>query len=296
MGNDGLIIAAIVLAAIGLIVVFSWQMPDPGRMRDAHTAVPLPAAILSQVPPGVRDDALEISKSLHRRDKTKRIRLAEDMLATFEALKNTDVLILFNSGGYGWTALDKASGYATIVNAIEDEMVTRHCRVLVLNYQRAYRSLRGYVSEILNAGAKSVSKPKELALRLNFLWRHLPGLKIIMTAESNGTVMSNQVMKMLPDEKRLFSIEFGPPFWYDNFTSDRVLNMRSNGVVPDSFSYGHWRRAFKANWDALRGKNPADPGNVLLYIGAPGHDYNWQNYPLIRENVLAFLTKHFNHC
>jgi hypothetical protein len=291
-----MILTLIILIAAGLLVVFSWQMPDPGKMRHAYTAMPLPSATLSEVPRDVLENALKMAKTLHRRDRTKQTRLAEDMLTTYDALKNTDILILFNSGGYGWTALDKASGYATIVNAIEDEFITQHCRVLVLNYQRAYRSLRGYVSEILNAGAKSVAKPKELALRLNFLWRHLPNLKIVMTAESNGTVMSNQVMRMLPDENRLFSIEFGPPFWYDNFVSGRVLNMRSNGVVPDAFSYGHWGRAFKANWDALRGKSPTDPGNVLLYIGAPGHDYNWQDYPLIRENVLAFLKRHFIHC
>jgi hypothetical protein len=291
-----MILAAVLIVLIGLVVVFSWQMPDPGIMRHAHTALPLPPPVLAQVPREVRDDALETAKTLHRRDKTKRIRLATDMLATYQCVKNVDILILFNSGGYGWTALDKASGYATIVNAIEDELITRHCNVSVLNYQRAYHSLRGYVSEIINAGAKSVSKPRELAVRLNFLWRHLPNLKIIMTAESNGTVMSNQVMKMLPDENRLFSIEFGPPFWYENYVGDRVLNMRSNGVVPDSFSYGHWARAFKANWDALRGKSSAAPGNVLLYIGAPGHDYNWQDYPLIRVNVLEFLNKHFNSC
>ena len=271
-------------------------MPDPGRMRYAYTALPLPPAVLAEIPPAVRDDALNTAKSLHHRDKTKRIKLAADMLATYAALKNTDVFVLFNSGGYGWTALDKASGYATIVNAIEDEFTTRRCKTVVLNYQRSYRSLRGYVSEILNAGAKSVSKPRELTVRLNFLLRVLPDLRILMCAESNGTVTSNQVMKMLPDEQRLLSIEFGPPFWYDNYVSDRVLNMRSNGVVPDAFSYGHWGRAFKANWDALRGKSQASPGNVLLYIGAPGHDYNWQDYPLIRENVLAFLNKHFNGC
>ncbi len=289
-------VVVVLLIAIGLLVVFSWQMPDPGRMRHAYTAMPLPAAVLSQVPPSVRDNALETAKALHRRDKTKRIRLAEDMLATYEALKTTNVFILFNSGGYGWTALDKASGYATIVNAIEDEFVARRCNVIVLNYQRAYRSLRGYVSEMLNAGAKSVSKPKELAVRLQFLWRHLPDLKIVMCAESNGTVMSNQVMKMLPDENRLFSIEFGPPFWYDNFTSERVLNMRSNGLIPDAFSYGNWGQALKANWNALWGKNPDYPGKILLHVGAPGHDYNWHHYPLIRENVIAFLKKHFNHC
>ncbi len=288
-----MLIAAIILIAIGIVTAFAWQIPEPGKMRQAHTGVPLPAAVPSEIPESVREDALATAGNVQHRNRTKQRRMASDMLATYWAVKKTDVLILFNSGGYGWSALDKASGYATIVDAIEDELHTRGCQVAVLTYQRAYRGLRGYVSEILNAGAKSIAKPKELAVRLRFLWRHLPALKVLMAAESNGTVMSNQVMRLSPDEGRLFSIEFGPPFWYDNFTSERVLNMRSNGTVPDAFSYGHWGRAFRDNFAALRGKHPSAPGNVLLYIGAPGHDYNWQKYPLIRENVLAFLNKHF---
>jgi hypothetical protein len=288
-----MLIAIIILVALGILVVFSWQIPEPGKMRQAHTGIPLPTAATTDIPQTVRDDALSTAKTIHRRNRRKQLGMASDMLATYRALREIDVLILFNSGGYGWSALDKASGYATIVDAIEDELHTRGCRVAIFSYQRAYPSLRGYISEILNAGAKSIAKPTELVARLRFLWRHLPQLKVLMAAESNGTVMSNQVMRLSPEEGRLFSIEFGPPFWYGNFISERVLNMRSNGTVPDAFSYGHWSRAFKANFEALRGKNSDAPGNVLLYVGAPGHDYNWHDYPVIRENVLAFLKKHF---
>jgi len=289
-------IIAAAIVVIGVLIFLSWQVPDPGTMRHAFTGMVLPADDLDKISDDIRNDAAVTAGELNKHNRRKRLRLAADLLATYRALRQVDVFILFNSGGYGWTALDKCSGYATIVNGIEDELRARGCRVTSLSYQRAYRGLRGYVSEILNAGAKSVAKPRELAERLRFLWRHLPQLKVLMAAESNGTVMSNQVMRLLPDEKRLFSIEFGPPFWYDNFASDRVLNMRSNGTVPDAFSYGHWGRAFKANWDALRGKSPAAPGNVLLYVGAPGHDYNWQDYPAIRESVMVFLKKHFDNC
>ena len=288
-----MLIAAIILIALGVLVSLVWQLPEPGLMRQTRNGSQLPPGVPDGIPQAVEDDALATAEALHRRNRTKRLRLASDMAATYRAVRDTDVLVLFNSGGYGWTGLDKASGYATIVDKVEATLRARGCRVVVLSYQRAYRSVRGYVSEILNAGAKSTTKPKELAVRLRFLWRHLPQLRVLMASESNGTVMSNQVMRLLPDENRLFSIEFGPPFWYDNVTGERVLNMRSNGKVPDAFSYGHWRRAFKANIDALRGKNPAAAGNVLFYVGAPGHDYNWHDYPAIRENVLSFLKKHF---
>ncbi|AKG53850.1 hypothetical protein DGWBC_1197 [Dehalogenimonas sp. WBC-2] len=289
-------VALVILGVIGVVVVLAWQMPEPGLMRQARNGLSLLTGAPTNIPQPIREDALAMAKTLHRHDRVKQLRLASDMLATYQTLENTNILVLFNSGGYGWTSLDKASGYATIINAIESHLVSKKCSVSVLSYQRAFRSLRGYISEILNAGAKSIAKPSELALRLRFLWNHLPNLKVLLTAESNGTVMSNQVMRLMADESRLFSIEFGPPFWYKAYQNGRIMNLRSNGTVPDAFSYGHWRRAIMANIAAIFGRNPKAPGNVLLYIGAPGHDYNWHDYPLIREKVLAFLAKHFDTC
>ena len=291
-----MLLAFILLAVLGVLVGLSWQTPEPGVMRQARGGMALPAGTPGEIPQPVRDDAMATAKTLHRRNRTKQLSLAADMLATYRVLRDTDVLVLFNSGGYGWTSLDKAIGYASIVNAIESDLTSRGCAVTVLSYQRAYRTLRGYISEILNSGAKSIAKPKELTLRLRFLWRYLPNLRILMTAESNGTVMSNQVMRLLPDEPRLFSIELGPPFWYDSLPNERILNLRSNGKVPDAFSYGHWRRAFQANFDALRGKGRQAAGNILLYIGAPGHDYNWHDYPFIREKVIQFIEEHLDGC
>ncbi|MGI2335592.1 MAG: hypothetical protein ACRKGH_02985 [Dehalogenimonas sp.] len=291
-----MIYVALIILVITVLVALGWQVPEPGTMRQARNGAFLAAGSPLELPKGVREDALATAKAAHRSDRKKQIRLAADMLATYRELLTTDVFVLFNSGGYGWSNLDKASGYATIIDAIEAKLVDTGCRVTVLSYQRAYRGVRGYVSEILNAGAKSVAKPRELALRLSFLRRHLPDLQVLLTSESNGTVMSNQVMRLLPEDPLLYSIEFGPPFWYNSFLNDRVLNMRSNGKTPDAFSYGHWRRAISANVMALFGKNDQSPGNVLLYIGAPGHDYNWNDYPLIQERVTSFLDKHLKPC
>lgn len=286
-----LILLIILIALIIVLTVFSWQVPEPGTMRQARNGTSLTAGAPQELPKSVREDAMVTAGKLYRRNKGKRLRLAADMLATYKEVQEHDLLILFNSGGYGWSNLDKSSGYATIIDAVEKKLVNKGSKVVVLSYQRAYRSMRGYVSEVLNASAKSIAKPKELALRLSFLLRHLPDIRILMTSESNGTVMSNQVMRLLADEARLFSLELGPPFWYESFLNDRILNMRSNGKVPDSFSYGHWKRAITANIGALFGRNPRAPGKVLLYIGAPGHDYNWNDYPLIRERIYQFIER-----
>ena len=288
-----IILLIIFLAAVAVVVVLSWQIPEPGTMRNARTGDFLPAGSPLELDQEIREDAMAVAGAAYCNNRKMQLRLAADMLATYREIQDADVLILFNSGGYGWSNLDKSSGYATIIDAVEAILGDNGMKSAVLSFQRSYRGWRGYVGEILNAGAKTIAKPRELALRLSFLLRHCPELKILLTSESNGTVTSNQVMRLLAEEPRLFSVEFGPPFWYRPFLNDRVLNMRSNGRVPDAFSYGHWRRAIAANFGAAFGRSEQAPGKVLLYIGAPGHDYNWADYPLIRERIRLFLDRHF---
>jgi hypothetical protein len=66
------------------------------------------------------------------------------------------------------------------------------------------------------------------------------------------------------------------------------LVIRSNGTVPDAFSQGYLLTIIRANIEALFGLSQEYPGGILLYVAAPGHDYNWE-YPDIRSRIIAFL-------
>jgi hypothetical protein len=106
-------------------------------------------------------------------------------------------------------------------------------------------------------------------------------------------------MRILEDNQQVYSIQLGPPAWIGSADSDRSLVMRSNGAVPDAFSQGDLPTLIRANLEALFGIYQGSPGKILLYIGAPGHDYQWEYEDedgrgyTVRSQVINFLEQHW---
>ena len=139
------------------------------------------------------------------------------------------------------------------------------------------------------------SKAENLDCRVEFLTTHIPDLKVIVTGESNGTVVSDSAMNILRDNPQVYSIQTGPPFWHKNVMLDRTLVLDSNGMTRDSFSQGDIPAILWASLKALLSLSPAeeeDPGRILYFFRAPGHDYCWQ-YPGVYSQITNFLEHNF---
>jgi hypothetical protein len=70
--------------------------------------------------------------------------------------------------------------------------------------------------------------------------------------------------------------------------------MNSNGKTIDTFSYG---KVSAMIWATVKGwlgiSSPDDnPGNILSWLRAPGHDYSWQ-YPGVYSAIVKFLDENF---
>ncbi len=280
--------------AISLAIVL--LVPTPviyGQMRDLEAnGLTLTDQQLSMIPQEIIKDAARIADELlgNRTDKAEDY--ASQLLASYYAAKNKDFVIIFNPGGWGWASIKDSSGWDSIAIAISAELLDMGYDTLILDYQRTTSDLIGPLSEMTDSVGKYSDKAKYLAPRVDFLTRHLPGINIILTGESNGTIICDKVMRFLKDNPRVYSIQTGPPSWHTTFDIERSLVLRSNGQVPDSFSQGHFFTAIRANLEALFGIAQENEGDILLYIGAPGHDYGWQ-YPVLREQILNFIHKSF---
>jgi hypothetical protein len=69
--------------------------------------------------------------------------------------------------------------------------------------------------------------------------------------------------------------------------------MTNNGIVPDAFSRGD---IVAMSWGTVKVMfgftEQVDDGNVLYYVRAPGHDYQWQ-YPGVSSEITNFLEQNF---
>ena len=136
------------------------------------------------------------------------------------------------------------------------------------------------------------TKADELAARVNFLTAHLPNLRVILCGESNGAAIAEDAVQRLKDNPRVYAIETGPPCWHPSHEFARSLVIDDNGRDQDSFTSGDWVRIIRANVEAAFGQYQGSEGNILLYIGAPGHVYSW-DYPVVRDQMNAFLAANF---
>ena len=265
----------------------------PGVFRDTTAARPISPNPSVAIPSAVAKDAVQTAARLFPKDASAREEFREQLLAAYTLTWDKDVLIIFNPGGWGYAPISTSPGWGTILAGMTAELASRGYSSIALDYQRSTKSRRGQFSEFQASTGASAVKAGELAERTMFLTRSLPQLYVILTGESNGCVTADTALKLAKsDTGRILAIETGPPAWYKNGASDRALVLRSNGTVPDAFSNGDLGAILRANIAALFGKSAAAPGKVLLYIGAPGHEYSW-GHPAVGDQVTAFIDSHF---
>lgn len=287
-------ITVVLVTAICLTIVLlapSPVVPATTYRADGNGA-PLVIEDSSIVPQPIVNDAAEAAAELFGNDRQKQ-KFMNQLLAIYLEAKDKDVVIINNSGGWGWSSIEAFPHGHEFVTGINTKLNSLGYDTLWLDHYRTAKTLNGYVSEAMFASGLYPAKAEDLAARVEFLTSHISNIRIILTGESNGSTICGDAMQILKDNPQVYSIQLGPPFWNNETKSDRMLVLRSNGSVPDAFSQGDVITIIRSNLEALFGISQEFPGHILFYIGAPGHDYSWQ-YDGVSSKVLEFLDNNFN--
>ncbi len=245
----------------------------------------------SDVPQTVVNDATRLAAELFGNNQEKYRSFINQLLGTYEEAQGKDFLVVFNAGGWGWKTPQRVEGWGSILDGIQTELNQLGYQSAAINYQRTSESLAGCFKELLEVLDAYPFKARDLASRVEFLTVHLPKLKVIVTGESNGTVIADRVMSTLRDNQSVYSIQTGTPFWHRNVMYERTLVMNSNGTGPDSFNRGDVPTILWASLKSSLGLEKTT-GTVLHFLSAPGHDYSWQ-YPEVYQQIIKFLDNNF---
>lgn len=213
-----------------------------------------------------------------------------------DVAKDSDVIIIFNSGGWGNTPLEKAQDFAPVIYGIQKTLYEQGYNSIVIPFYRTKNSLSGKV-----AGAKdffsSYNFSSEILVKdLEFLTKNLPNKKIILSGLSDGAAFVNKTYEKATDEakKSVYTIIAGTPFWSDNLESDNILQLDNNG--GDSLTRGEVKSLFSAlfraplQWIAskLNGQNLS----FVQTFSVAGHDYRWDS-PEVSAKITTFLKGKF---
>ncbi|MFH1662946.1 MAG: hypothetical protein ABH934_03405 [Chloroflexota bacterium] len=288
-------IAVALITAICLAIVLLAPSPVVPAItcKADSNGTPLLTEDFSGVPQHIVDDAAEAAAGLFGNNRQKQDEFISQLLAMYLEAKDKDIVLISNSGGWGWSPVEAFPHGHEFVIGIDAKLNSLDYDTLWLDHYRTAKTLNGCISEFMFAAGLYPTKAEDLAVRIEFLTSHIPNIRVILSGESNGSTICGDTMQILKDNPQVYSIQLGPPSWNNGTESDRMLVLKSNGSTPDAFSQGDIITIIRSNLEALFGISQEYPGHILFYIGAPGHDYGWQ-YEGVSSQVLAFLDNNFN--
>ena len=283
------------LLMVALVIVFI-APPSlmPALACDAETdGHVLTASDFSQVPPQVVQDARDVAVAFYGDDEVRADEMVSQLVGTYLAAVGQDFVVIFNPGGWGWDPVSEIPGWESILFGIEKTLDDFGYKTLLVDFKRTRHGFNGIIGELEVLVGIQPSKTEELASRVTFLTEHLPEIRVILTGESNGATIADNALSLLRENPRVFAIETGPPVWHPSMEFERSLVIGNNGVQPDTFSNGDIILIMRSNAESAFGIYKGGKGDILLYIGAPGHFYSW-DYPAVRAQVVDFLTTKFS--
>ncbi len=290
----GVLVALAAVLLLG-VVLLALSHSEVGIASEIGAkGLPLATYDLATVPQSVIEDATKLAMEQFGDYQEKYNEFVNQLLATYTEAKDKDFVVIFNSGGWGWNLLESSPGWRSIFAGIESELDKLGYTSLLLDYQRTEETWRGVIDEGVEMITLYPSKAENLAYRVEFLTNHIPDLKVIVTGESDGTIISDSVMNNLRDNPQVYSIQTGPPFWHKPLRLDRTLVLDNNGRTPDTFAQGDIHTMIWASLKDFVGQPQPEEksGRILDFLLAPGHDYQW-HYPSVYSEITIFLEENF---
>jgi len=220
-----------------------------------------------------------------------------------------DVIIIFNSGGWGNTPLEKAEDFTPIIEGIKKTLESFGYNSLIIPYIRTENTLSGKIAGVRDFLSSHNSSSKILAEKVEFLIENLPDKKIILTGLSSGGALVEETMEKIEEKASVYAIEAGVPFWtspsHYPYNSEKILQLsersegrrranilRLNNNGKDSLSAGEIRTLLftliKAPIKWISSKISGQNLTFSQAIRVPGHEYSWSS-PEVGSQIVTFL-------
>ncbi len=207
-----------------------------------------------------------------------------------------DCIIVFNSGGWGYTSLEKETDFRTIVLGIQEQLNNWGYKSAVIPYQRAKETILGKLSgtrEIINYFS---SQSKHLARQINEFLKENPDKKVILAGLSMGAFFVDETLKHIENRSSVLAIKVGVPFYSDHFHSDKTIDINNERDVlvycNSKLLFGAFFRGL-GKWMLSRLKGRPMPLGKAIVVPGHNNSYRWDS-PKIKAQVISFLEKQFS--
>jgi hypothetical protein len=194
-----------------------------------------------------------------------------------EAGDISDVVIVFNPGGWGVVTLDKALDFNQIIGNIKTLVEEKGYSVSVVPYYRTRDDIWGKLGSLKEAMLNFPSSSTVFSRKIEVFLKENPNDKIIMAGLSNGAVFVDSTMAKIKENKdRVIAIELGEPFWGSNTIGENILSLKKEkDVLSNGDTLSLLENLFKTpiNWAYSNITGNHITLSQAMHIS--GHDYLW---------------------
>lgn len=213
-----------------------------------------------------------------------------DISSKFNPPHSKKVLVIFNSGGWGNTPIEKAKDFEPVIKGIQNTLNQWGYSSVVISYNRTRNSLLGKIEGSKEIVDSFESQSGELASQIEYFLKKNPGSRVVMAGLCMGGDFVNETMKRISSKSRVYTIEAGVPFWVKRVHSENVLGLNNN--KRDTLATGQIGPLMLSlveapgRWVLARINGERMPFSRA--IQAPGHKYDWSS-PEVGPKVVSFL-------
>ena len=225
-------------------------------------------------------------------------RLFQYAYSNFKISDDKKILVVFDSGGWGNTPVEKANDFGSVINGVKKTLNDMGYSVVVVSYNRTKNGFLGKLNGLEEIIDSFKFQSNQLADQIEHFLKNRPKSDVVMIGLCTGGGFVNETMRKISYKfkSRVYAIEAGVPFWIDSTQSRNIIKLDNNG--RDSLATGQLgvltlsllkapERWFLAK---IKGENISLP----YTINAPGHKYSWKS-PEVGPKIVSFLETKFAH-
>lgn len=203
-----------------------------------------------------------------------------------------DIVVIFNTGGWGDTPFEKAKDFLPIAEGIQKTLNEWGYNSVVIPYIRAESDFSGKIASTREIIFSFPNQAEKLSVEINKFLKENPSKKIVVAGLSSGAAFADATIEKVSQDvkNRVYAVEIGNPFWRKRPVSENVLRLENDGGDP--LSRGDMKvlvpNSFKAlyKWILIKVSGGSPVLANLLHLS--GHEYFWSD---MESEITAFLEK-----
>jgi hypothetical protein len=210
-----------------------------------------------------------------------------------ESNSQDDVIIVFNSGGWGDTPPQEAKDLTPIIDGLKATLAEKGYNSVVVPYERTKKGFLAKIRGVKEMFGYFQQQSEEAAGGIEEFLNRNPGKKVILVGLSNGANFVDETMKKMGDfQSSVLAIEIGSPFWQKEMASGKILRLDNKN--NDSLTAGDLNTLlptlFKAPVKWFLAKISGSDLSFSMAFSFPQHKYSWDS-PEVNSAVSSFLER-----